>query len=228
MLIYRAILNKKIYIGQTQKDLEERKKEHKRDSNKYDTYFYRSINKHGFERIKWEIIHDNILTKEDLDEMEIYYINIMNANDNKIGYNITPGGSGGDTISLNPNRKDIIKRVCESNGKVFTDLENDENDIINKYLNGDPIRHLSKEYNVSRNKIKSILVRKEITIRQSTGEDKIISFNKEINERIISLFNDGRSINYISKHMNITILLISRTLHDLDIRKSKRFITKRY
>lgn len=49
MLIYKATnnINGKIYIGQTTKTLEERKKYHKRDSKRIDNLFYRAIRKCG-------------------------------------------------------------------------------------------------------------------------------------------------------------------------------------
>lgn len=95
MLIYKAtnIQNGKIYIGQTTKTLEERKKTHKRDSERLDTYFYRAIRKYGWDSFKWEILQDNISSKEELDILEQYYIKLYNCFDNPaVGYNTQSGG----------------------------------------------------------------------------------------------------------------------------------------
>jgi group I intron endonuclease len=95
MLIYKAtnLINGKIYIGQTTLSLEERIKYHKRDSQRLDTYFYRAIKKYGWEAFKWEVIHDNIKTIEELDELEKYYIALYDTFDNpKKGYNTQSGG----------------------------------------------------------------------------------------------------------------------------------------
>lgn len=96
MLIYKATnnINGKIYIGQTTKTLEERKKYHKRDSKRIDTLFYRAIRKYGWDNFNWEIIHDNITTIEELDSLEEYYIKLYNCFDNPgIGYNTQSGGN---------------------------------------------------------------------------------------------------------------------------------------
>lgn len=95
MLIYKAtnLINNKVYIGQTTKTLEERMKRHKQDSKKLDTYFYRAIRKYGWENFKWEIIHDNIQTEDELDNLEAYYISLYDSFDNKEkGYNTQSGG----------------------------------------------------------------------------------------------------------------------------------------
>lgn len=95
MLIYKAtnLINGKVYIGQTTKTLEERMKRHKQDSKKYDTYFYRAINKYGWNNFIWEIIHDNINDEDELDRLEEYYISLYQSFDNKEkGYNTQSGG----------------------------------------------------------------------------------------------------------------------------------------
>lgn len=95
MLIYKAtnIINGKVYIGQTTKTLEERKATHKKDSKHLNTFFYRAIRKYGWDAFKWEIIHDNIASEDELDELEIYYIKKYNSFDNPLkGYNTQSGG----------------------------------------------------------------------------------------------------------------------------------------
>lgn len=95
MLIYKAtnIINNKIYIGQTQNSLEQRKASHKKDFKTQDSYFYRAIRKYGWENFKWEVIKDDIQTVEELNYWEEYYIKLYNTFDNKEkGYNSLPGG----------------------------------------------------------------------------------------------------------------------------------------
>lgn len=95
MLIYKAtnIINGKVYIGQTSKTLEERKKAHKKDSQRLDTYFYRAIRKYGWESFEWEVLQDSISTREELDQLEKYYIKLYDSFDNpEKGYNTQSGG----------------------------------------------------------------------------------------------------------------------------------------
>lgn len=94
LIAYKATnkINGKVYIGITTKTLEHRKKTHIRDSKRMDTYFYRAIRKYGEENFIWEVI-DTAETKEELSELEKYYINLYDSFDNKNkGYNTTSGG----------------------------------------------------------------------------------------------------------------------------------------
>lgn len=67
-----------------------------------------AIEKYGREYFKKEILEecdDNIV-----DLREIFWIKELNSTDRNIGYNLTKGGTGGDTTSLHPNRVDIINK----------------------------------------------------------------------------------------------------------------------
>lgn len=90
-IIYMAtnIENKKSYIGQTIKSMEQRMKKHKRDSIHIDYAFYRSIRKYGWNKFKWKILYKNI-PKCQLNNMEKWCIS--NYNTYNKGYNSTLGG----------------------------------------------------------------------------------------------------------------------------------------
>lgn len=86
------IINNKKYIGQSiygKKD--------------WETYLgsgkliRRAIKKYGSNNFTREIIHE-AKTKEELDSLEKYYINLYNATESEDFYNIHEGGSGGNTI----------------------------------------------------------------------------------------------------------------------------------
>lgn len=82
-------INGKIYIGKTERSIEERFKEHCRDRNRYlDRPLYRAMNKYGIE-------HFHIILLEETDcpeERETFWIEQKQSY--KYGYNATIGGDG--------------------------------------------------------------------------------------------------------------------------------------
>ena len=74
--------------------------------DEHDTKFYRAIRKYGKENFKIEAI-DFADTQRELDEKEIYYINLYDSV--KKGYNSKDsiGKCGGDTLSAHQNLDEI-------------------------------------------------------------------------------------------------------------------------
>ena len=115
--VYTNVVNGKKYVGQA-KDFEKRHKQHIRtalngdpNSHDYNVPFHRAIRKYGIDNFVFEIICDN-LTKEEMDYWEIYYIKELDVlvKNNK-GYNISSGGSKGNTFAGKTEEEmEIIKR----------------------------------------------------------------------------------------------------------------------
>lgn len=98
-IIYKVtnIKNGMIYIGATEKELEDRKKEHLSNRTHFPNYkFYEAINQYGEKSFKWEII-DNANSLQEKYDKEIhwidYYRTFIGFNDCN-GYNMTLGGGG--------------------------------------------------------------------------------------------------------------------------------------
>lgn len=88
--------NGKVYIGITSQTTERRW----RNGNGYRscTYFYRAIQKYGWDNIKHEILLDG-LSKEEACERERFYISIYDSANQNFGYNLDNGGSVGKKLS---------------------------------------------------------------------------------------------------------------------------------
>jgi len=85
-------VNGKVYIGQTKQTPDRRWRNgvgYTRDN--CDTHFARAINKYGWDNFYHEILEDNILTQEEANKREIFWIGFYDSMNN--GYN---GNSGGD------------------------------------------------------------------------------------------------------------------------------------
>lgn len=96
-IIYKITFpNNKMYIGQTQKTLEQRKKNHKTSSKESNIVIYKAIRKYGWNNLKWDII-DTARNIDELNKKEIYWIETLRTylgfKDCK-GYNSTLGGEG--------------------------------------------------------------------------------------------------------------------------------------
>ena len=86
----------KVYIGQTKKSFESRKARHIREannpnSNTYNRKFAKAIRKYR-DQLIWEILHSNIESQQQLDELEVYLIEATQSY--KYGYNSNMGGAG--------------------------------------------------------------------------------------------------------------------------------------
>ena len=81
--------------------------------DEHDTKFYRAIRKYGKENFKIESI-DFANTQEELDQKEIYYINLYDSV--KSGYNSKDsiGKCGGDTLSEHQNINEIKEKLRQS------------------------------------------------------------------------------------------------------------------
>jgi group I intron endonuclease len=116
--IYKIInkINNKIYIGQR-----------KTCENIYQDEYYgsgkliqRAIEKYGIENFKKEILE--VCDELNINEKEKFWIAEFGSKNFDIGYNISSGGNGGDLLTNNPNRDEILKRRSEIlKGREFTD-----------------------------------------------------------------------------------------------------------
>lgn len=95
--------NNKRYVGIThQYPLNLRWKSGK--GYKGNTYFYKAIQKYGWDNIKHEVLFEN-LTKEEAEQKEIELIEFYKSNNRRFGYNIENGGNCCGTHSEETKKK---------------------------------------------------------------------------------------------------------------------------
>jgi hypothetical protein len=111
MVIYKTtnLINKKIYVGKSL-----------RNKNSYmgsGTLLNKAIKKYGKDNFIKQII-DHADTLEELNAKEIYWIEKLNSTEQKIGYNIAKGGTGGNTLYNHPDKLNILKKAREALNKI--------------------------------------------------------------------------------------------------------------
>lgn len=114
--------SKKVYIGITRTKPEKR---WGKDGVGYNTqqYFYRAIQKYGWDNFEHEILYTK-LTKEEAEQMEIDLIAYYKSNQREFGYNIENGGNATGKMSEETRQKISAAnkgRVSPNKGKPMSD-----------------------------------------------------------------------------------------------------------
>ena len=91
-IIYKChnIINNKVYIGQTTRNIKQRIKEH--FNHAPNAHFKNAIDKYSSNNFRWNVI-DTANSFNELNFKEIFYISCYNSANRKYGYNISAGGN---------------------------------------------------------------------------------------------------------------------------------------
>lgn len=111
------LIDRKIYIGQTSRDFEERKRNHLsrlRRGVHDNIYLQSSWNKYGEFNFLFEIIQECEI--EQLDELERFWISFFDATNKTYGYNFETGGSNNKRLD-HETRSKLGKAVILTNTK---------------------------------------------------------------------------------------------------------------
>ena len=141
-------INNKSYIGKTERSVQVRWKEHCRHIDALQHLpLYRTLKKYGLDNFTLETLEE--CKNEILDDREIYWINYYQSY-GKMGYNCTGGGEGG------------IKTYDE------------EIEIIaQRFLAGERLDLLCKEFQHGYNQVKDRLEKVGITVNVNAGPQKL-------------------------------------------------------
>jgi hypothetical protein len=185
MQIYKItnLINHKIYIG----------KDTTSDTNYFGSglLIKRALNKYGVENFIKEVIEETDDYIE-LSNKEIYWIEQYNSTDREIGYNISKGGDGDDTLSNHPDLNLIKEKISKNSpkkGKTYEEVFGEEK---------------SKEY---KEKLK-INIYKNILSTDSIlkNKQKWKEYNDEFKERCVFIkneINQGKIDEYLDELKNI-------------------------
>jgi len=207
MIIYKTtnLVNNKIYIGQNATD--------NPDYLGSGVVLDRAINKYGRENFNREIL-ETCKDKEELDDREVYWIAFYNATDEKIGYNLTKGGTGGNTYSFLSleGKKQRAQRILETrknNGKPWVTKETRE-----KISKG----HIGKVVKAS-----TKLKLQQYTGEKSSGYKKL---SQEVVDSIIDLYvNKEICMKHIGIQLSLNEIKVKNTLieNNITLRKTHPF-----
>lgn len=152
MFIYKLIntINNKIYIGLTTESIPERCRKRVAEAKYRDSrnsYILNAIRKHGSEVFKVEQI-DTANSLKELQQKEIYYIQLYNSTDRKIGYNLTKGGEGNLGLKMSDETKNKIRQ--KALGRFWNTERKLNHSILLKSKNIDYSKGINncKEYNL--------------------------------------------------------------------------------
>lgn len=120
MLVYCITnkINKKVYVGKTERTLDARWKEHIRDlkTNKC-PLLYNALRKYGTDNFS---IHQVAVaqTRQELDSLEKFWIEKLRSAETETGYNLTLGGTGGSLTLVS------LAKMAESQKRRLASPEN--------------------------------------------------------------------------------------------------------
>jgi len=222
-----------VYVGQTRKSPEERKKSHRKLAKYYPFRICRAIVKDGFDAFTWEVLEevegiDKADMQAKLNEAERKYISMYRSYDPSIGYNDTYGGRDGvmtervlkqiqitrrnndkDRVSLPPKRRseEVRKKMSDAQKKRHREIP------VSEESRQRQSESLKKYYSIPANRER----RREIMSGRKLSEEHIKNIKKaQKNAKLVKCVETG--VEYAS------IKEAARMVHTSpsDIRRSVR------
>lgn len=112
-----------------------------------------AVKGYGKEKFTVELIEE-FESETELDAAEIYYIKLFNCQNPEIGYNIGPGGEGGNNLALISKRSEYKQRAIEGQIKAFgkkgeSILVHKEH-VTKRIKKDEVLNYLSEEWEIGR------------------------------------------------------------------------------
>ena len=179
-------INQKRYIGQTSQDPSKRWGHGANYKN--NKYFYNAIQHYGWDNFDHIILQNNILTQQEANEKEKYWILFYKSNQKKYGYNLTDGGDHNYTFN-----EETRKKISEKLKEYYKNHPEEKEKQI-KHLN--EIRSLIKYSDEHKKKISEALMGKKLSEEHKRKISEAHKGKKlsEEHKRKISESNKGRVV----------------------------------
>lgn len=169
------LINGKCYIGKTERSIAERWGEHLRHRKTLDLPLHRALNKYGIDNFQIEQIEE--CSSAEVDARENYWI--MHYDSCNSGYNCTLGGEGG----------------------LLYISEQEIQEIITRYVSGERLDLLCKEYHHDYYSIKKVLEEREIKINTNAGPAKLSKKIYAINPLTLTIEKEFESISAAARYI---------------------------
>lgn len=192
------INNNKFYIGSS-KNLDKRWYIHKnklKNNNHINCILQRSWNKHGEKSFKFDILE--LCDNEKLFEREQFYLDEL-----KPEYNIGAKSTGGDNLTKNPKREDIIKKMSIANKKKYDILTDEEKRKYSEKYMGEKNPNFGNKWNDDMRKNMSLIMKEYFKNHdhyktgkkhdEIFGDDKAKEISKKISEYASTRTGDKNS-----------------------------------
>lgn len=167
------LVNNKIYIGQAI-DIQKRWREHLNCAKKQiNTVLYKAMRKYGTTNFTIEQI-DTASTKEELNNKEIYWIKKLNSINPEVGYNLTAGGTGGDTFSLHSlqDKQEIKNKMSQTQKRRWEQMFTKEKAVHSQKLsaaNKGQIPYCKGKYVYNNGKEQRYILKEDVKEYENAG-----------------------------------------------------------
>lgn len=157
-------INNKVYIGQG-KNLNVRIKEHLRKfiNSKINSYFYKSVRKNGIENFELHILIEGTFSKQELNQMEIKFIELFKSNNELYGYNLTKGGDGVNGYIFTEEHREKLSKTSKGRKQSPESIEKTRQANLGRKMSSESIEKRKQTrlknggYKISEETVKKIL-----------------------------------------------------------------------
>jgi len=214
--------NNKCYIGQSV-HMVQRLGDHKRNLRKgehINEYFQRAYNKYGIDKFVYEVIEE--CDKEQLNDKELFWIDLFNSTDRGFGYNLMDGGN--ERGSVHKNTKHKMSLINRGINNILT--EHEVMGIKEALLKGITQTELSLRYGVSQSGIWRIMnLDNWVWVSPELNEQLKslpIRLKEERDNKIKALTEKGWAVKKIASHLGINERTVSNASPSTYVEDHKR------